>query len=99
MPSPLGSNSPPWCRRTTVDLRLFCAGSTSVGLTVYGYTPIPTYLGEISGTGSVADAGEIQYYHPPAKWEGGYKGPRFIMEYPLADEYGMNTPYKKGEPR
>ena len=33
------------------------------------------YLGEVADTGNVADAGEIQYYHPPAKWEGGYKGP------------------------
>ena len=32
------------------------------------------YLGEVSGTGNVADKGEIQYYHPPAKWESGYKG-------------------------
>eukprot|EP00967_Tisochrysis_lutea_P030278 scaffold35524_cov28-Tisochrysis_lutea.AAC.1 len=47
------------------------------------------YLGEMSGTGDVTNEGEVRYYHPPAKWENGYKGPRFA-EYPLADEYAIN---------
>eukprot|EP00967_Tisochrysis_lutea_P059274 scaffold75562_cov33-Tisochrysis_lutea.AAC.5 len=39
--------------------------ATSASLTTYGCTPIPMYLGEISGTGNAADAEIIQHYHPP----------------------------------
>ena len=70
-------------------------GRRKVAISKFNYIWLHTdtdYLGEVAGTGRVAETEEIQYYHPPARWEGGLKGPRF-MEYPLADEYAI----KRGE--
>eukprot|EP00967_Tisochrysis_lutea_P007313 scaffold8697_cov33-Tisochrysis_lutea.AAC.6 len=50
---------------------------------------LPRGVGEIAETTAVATNEEVANSHPPAKWEDGYKGPKF-MDFPLAEEYSVH---------